>query len=235
MPPKKTSRNVEMLGVVAKGLKGLKEKVVFVGGATIDLFITDPAAPGTRETDDVDCVVELARRVQYHALEEKLRALGFEHPMDQRASLCRWMFCGIKVDVMPVEGAVLGFSNRWYPAGMANAEEMQLANGDRVSVFSVPYLLASKLEAFRDRGHDDFLASKDIEDIVALLDGCLNAEQKVSAADADVRHFLGQEFARLLADEMFLLGLEGQLSPTREGKERLDRCAGIMRRIAAAK
>ena len=59
MPPRKSSRNVEMLGIVAKGLKELKEKVVFVGGATIDLFITDPAAPGTRETDDVDCVIEL--------------------------------------------------------------------------------------------------------------------------------------------------------------------------------
>lgn len=34
MSPRKPSRNVEMLGVVAKGLKGLKEKVVFVGGAT---------------------------------------------------------------------------------------------------------------------------------------------------------------------------------------------------------
>ena len=33
MPPGKPSKNVSMLGVVAKGLKGLKEKVVFaVGG-----------------------------------------------------------------------------------------------------------------------------------------------------------------------------------------------------------
>ena len=233
MPPRKPSRNVEMLAIVAKGLKGLKEKVVFVGGATIDLFITDPAAPRTRETDDVDCVVELARRVQYHALEEELRTLGFEHPMDERAPLCRWKFCGIKVDVMPTEGAVLGFTNRWYPAGMANAEEITLSNGERVAVFSVPYLLASKLEAFRDRGHDDFLASKDIEDVIALLDGCSDAEQKVGAAAADVRQYLGQEFARLLANRMFLTGLEGQLRPSREGQERLDRCLEILRRIAA--
>jgi hypothetical protein len=31
------SANLDMLAVVAKGLKGLKERVVFVGGATIEL------------------------------------------------------------------------------------------------------------------------------------------------------------------------------------------------------
>lgn len=222
-----------MLGVVAKGLKGLKEKVVFVGGATIDLFITDPAAPGTRETDDVDCVVELAGRVQYHALEEQLRVLGFQHPMDDKAPICRWKFCGIKVDVMPTEGAVLGFNNRWYPDGMAKAEEIALPDGERVFTFTVPYLLASKLEAFRDRGKGDYLASKDMEDIVALLDGCPDAEQRIVAAPEDVRLYLAGEFSRMLADGLFLLSLEGHLRPGVEGAERIDRCLEIMRRIAA--
>ena len=88
MPPRKTSQNVEMLGVVAKGLKGLKQKVVFVGGATVDLFISDPAAPATRATDDVDCVVEIVSRSAYYALEEELRGLGFEHPLAERAPIC---------------------------------------------------------------------------------------------------------------------------------------------------
>ena len=81
MLPRRPSHNIEMLGIVAQGLKGLKEKVVFVGGATVDLFITDPAAPATRATVDVDCVVELGGRIEYYALEEELRALGFKHPM----------------------------------------------------------------------------------------------------------------------------------------------------------
>lgn len=195
MPLKKPSRNVEMLGIVAKGLKGLKEKVVFVGGATIDLFVTDPAAPGTRETDDVDCVVELARRIEYYALEEELRARGFMHSMEQGAPICRWKFCGIKVDVMPTQGTILGFSNRWYPAGMANADKIALPNGEHISILSVPYLLATKLEAFHDRGRDDFMASKDIEDVVAVLDGCPDAEQKVGAAAADVRQYIRRRVA----------------------------------------
>lgn len=233
MPPRKSSKNVEMLGVVAKGLKGLKEKVVFVGGATIDLFVNDPAAPGTRETDDVDCVVELASRRGYHALEEELRALGFQHPMDEQAPICRWKFCGIKVDVMPTEGAVLGFKNRWYPEGIKNAEQVTLANGETIAAFSVPFLLASKLEAFRDRGNGDYLASKDLEDIVTLLDGCLDAEQRIASAPAEVRQYLARAFAALLKSDLFLLGLEGHLRPGTEGTERLDRCLALIRRIAA--
>lgn len=37
MNPKR-STNLDMLAVVAKGLKGLKERVVFVGGSTIELY-----------------------------------------------------------------------------------------------------------------------------------------------------------------------------------------------------
>lgn len=222
-----------MLGIVAKGLKGLKEEVVFVGGATVDLFITDPAATGTRETDDVDCVIELVGKARYYALEEKLRALGFQNPMDEeKPVLCRWKFRGIKVDVMPTDAAVLGFSNRWYRGGMANAEEFKLPNGERVAVFSVPYLLASKLEAFHGRGRGDFMASKDIEDIIALLDGCPGAERKVSAASADVRKYLGREFAKFLADKTFLASLEGHLSFGAAVRERLDRILDIMHRLA---
>jgi len=234
MPPKKFSRNTEMLGIIAKGLKGLKDEVVFVGGATIDLFITDPAATGTRETDDVDCVIELVGRAKYYALEDRLRALGFKNPLDEETPvLCRWKYHGIKVDVMPTDAAVLGFGNRWYRDGMAHAEKFELPNGVHVSVFSVPFLLATKLEAFQGRGRGDYMASKDIEDIVALLDGCPDAEQKVSTAPDTARKYLGHEFKILLADKTFLGSLEGHLNFGPDARERLDRLLAILRRLAA--
>jgi hypothetical protein len=44
--------NVEMLARAAEAFGELKDEVVFVGGAVVDLFITDPAAPrhGSRRT-----------------------------------------------------------------------------------------------------------------------------------------------------------------------------------------
>ena len=59
-----------MLAVVAKGLRGLKEKVAFVGGATIDLYVTYPADAASRPTDDVDAL-ELATRGSITASKRK--------------------------------------------------------------------------------------------------------------------------------------------------------------------
>ncbi|MDE2040215.1 MAG: hypothetical protein KGJ45_09380 [Elusimicrobia bacterium] len=66
-----------MLAVVARGLRELKDQVVFVGGATVDLYIPNPGGTPLRTTDDVDCVVGIASRVEYGKLEERLRGLGF--------------------------------------------------------------------------------------------------------------------------------------------------------------
>jgi hypothetical protein len=47
-----------------------------------------------------------------------------------------------------------------------------------------------------------------------------------------VRKYLGQEFARLLADKNFLMSLEGHLTFGPGVRDRLDLCLGIMRRVA---
>jgi hypothetical protein len=116
----------------------------------------------------VDCVVEMASRVKYYEVEEELRKLGFKHPTTGSAPICRWEYSGIPVDVMPTEGKVLGFNNRWYAEGMANTRKADLPEGQEIEIFSAPYLLASKIEAFKDRGRGDFLVSRDIEDIVTM-------------------------------------------------------------------
>jgi predicted nucleotidyltransferase len=183
------SANLDMLAVVAKGLKGLKERVVFVGGATIELYVAD-YAPQARATDDVDCVVELGSRVQYHELEAELRQLGFSHPLAERAPICRWEYRGIPVDVMPSEGKVLGFTNRWYVDGMANARTAVLPDGQKIGIFTVGYLLASKISAFKDRGHGDFIGSRDMEDIITVLDGCPEVKDEIAKAPQPVQEFL---------------------------------------------
>jgi hypothetical protein len=43
--------------------------VAFLGGASIVLWITDPAAPALRPTKDVDVVVEVTSRAAFRAFE----------------------------------------------------------------------------------------------------------------------------------------------------------------------
>lgn len=54
--------SVELLERAAAALGELSAEVVFVGGATVSLWITDPGAPPPRPTLDVDVVVEVSSR-----------------------------------------------------------------------------------------------------------------------------------------------------------------------------
>lgn len=220
-------KNLEMLALVATGLEALEDEVVFVGGATIELYLAGQQALNVRATDDVDCVVEVATRVAYHKLEERLRGIGFRHSSDPKAPICRWEFKGILVDVMPIEGDVLGFTNRWYTEGFEHRAMVKLPGGRRIQVFSLPYLVASKLEAFKARGKDDFMASSDMEDIVTVIDGAVDFQEQVSKAPKSVKSYLQDQFRRLLADERFLDGLEGHLPPG-AGQGRVSRARAVM-------
>jgi len=146
------SNNMNMLQIVADGLEELKEEIVFVGGAIAELYADDPAASDIRPTQDVDCVIELNTRMEFTELEEKLRTKKFTHDISKGAPICRWIFRGIKIDVMPTNEDILGFKNRWYSGGIENKITKSLPNGMEIYVFPPEFFLASKFEAHRDRG-----------------------------------------------------------------------------------
>ena len=60
---------------VVRLLVPVLDELVFVGGCTTGLFITDPAAGDIRPTKDVDAIVDVTSYAKYTALAERLRAL----------------------------------------------------------------------------------------------------------------------------------------------------------------
>jgi len=62
---------------MAARVKPLLPELVFVGGCTTGLLITDPAASPVRATDDVDVIVEVASYAEYARFSKRLRNLGF--------------------------------------------------------------------------------------------------------------------------------------------------------------
>jgi len=205
------TRNVEMLVRAARALGDVRDEVVFVGGAVVDLFITDPAAPRPRFTEDVDVVVEVTTHSAWSGLGERLRALGFREDQREGAPLCRWLIGDLAVDVMPVIERVLGFSNRWYRMARAQSEEQELPGGVRIRVALAPLFLATKMEAFRSRGSGDFVASHDIEDIIAVIDGRPSLADEAKLAPAQLRRFLRTTITRWLKDTRFLDAVPGHL------------------------
>jgi hypothetical protein len=86
---------------VVRLLVPVLDELVFVGGCTTGLFITDSAAGGIRPTRDVDAIVDVASYSKYAALAERLRDLGLAEDTTPGAPLCRWRRDDLIVDVMP--------------------------------------------------------------------------------------------------------------------------------------
>lgn len=201
--------NIELLTRVAEALGDLRQRLVFVGGCATALLITDPAAPSVRATGDVDAIVAVVSLAEYHRLGNDLRQRGFSQPLDQADPPYRWTFAGLKLDVMPVDGAVLGFSNRWYGNAMQTAGTVNLRDGLTVRLVIPPYFVATKLEAFQDRGKGDYLESHDLEDVISVVDGRPELAEEIAHAEAGLRRYVAGVFARLLVDDGFLNALPG--------------------------
>jgi predicted nucleotidyltransferase len=223
--------NVVLIEAVSKALDRLNERVVYLGGGAVGLLITDPARPAVRATVDVDVIVEVASRADYYALANDLRQAGFaEDP--EAGVLCRWRRGNLKLDVMPTDPAILGFSNAWLQPAVDTAQHIVLPSKRPIRVVTAPFLLATKLEAFYDRGNGDFLASHDLEDIVNLIDGRPELLAEVDASTPELRVYLREEFEALLANEGFTQALPGQLGPAAADQSRLELLIERLRRIA---
>jgi len=61
------------------------------------------------------------------------------------------------------------------------------------------YFIATKLEAWKGRGKNDPLESRDLEDILNLVDGREELLDEVRGAGADVQAYIADEFRVLLA------------------------------------
>ncbi len=227
--------NIHMVEVVAAGLKSLKDSVVFVGGATTDFYITDPVAPEVRPTEDVDCVIEITSRVQFHKLEKELRTLGFKNEVRAgRSLICRWNYSGITVDIMPTDEKILGFSNQWYADGIANKQKASLPSGECIFIFPGAYFLSSKMEAFKGRGKNDFRFSPDMEDIIAVLDGNKEVKESILGSPPLLKDYILKTLARYMKDEGFKEGVYANLGYPLQKEERANRLFGLLKELVTA-
>lgn len=218
----------------AEALGTLNDEVVYLGGAVVPLLVTAPAAAVARPTDDVDVIVEVTTRHEYDELEGELRNRGFRHDTSEGAPICRWLLGPIRVDVMPTDPDILGFSNRWYPYVLRTASPHTLSPQLPIRLISPVAFLATKIETFHSphrRFGGDFRASHDLEDILALLNGRPEVDREIAEAEPEVRYYLRDAFGGFLNEPRFLDALPGHLEPGPTNEERshllLERLRGL--------
>jgi hypothetical protein len=149
----------------------------------------------------------------YHALEARFAELGFKRDMARDAPICRWRYRNLEVDLMPMDAAVLGFANRWYPLVMQTASDAVLPSGLTIRMIGAPAFIATKFEAFRDRGKGDVLGSHDLEDIINVIDGRPELLAEIAVADPVLRQYLGTQCRLLLSAPRFADALPGMIQP----------------------
>ncbi len=228
------SPNRDRLLRTARLLRPLLGELVFVGGQVAELLVTDPAAVRVRPTDDVDVVVPVTTRTAYHALQQRLMALGFTPDHRAGAPVCRMRTAAdLILDVMPLDEAILGFSNRWYSYAFASAATLTLEPGLDVRIASAAAFLAMKWEAFSSRGAADPMSSHDLEDLITVVAGRAGIVEDVQAAPDDIRDFIRTQTAALLAAEWAPAILEGNLPDARRVPGLVDAVARRFQQLAA--
>ncbi len=187
--------NITRIKAVSNTLGDLKDRVVFIGGATVSLY-ADRIAPESRPTDDVDILVEIGSRWNFAEIEEQLRKRGFKNDVSAKF-VGRYLLPGIIVDVMPTDEKILGFSNRWYTEGFKNSVDYRIDELHSIKIFAPPYFIASKIEAFKNRGNNDGRQSEDFEDIVYVLENRRTIWTEMGEAGPELKEYLYSEFNRL--------------------------------------
>lgn len=227
-----------MLVEVARALgPDLVKQVTFVGGCTTALLLTDEVtAEQVRHTDDVDLIVHVISYAKYNALQEELRGRGFKivaPDIDEDIPICAMRLNELRVDIMPDDESILGFSNRWYKEAMDDSFDYQLNDEITIKLVSPCYFVATKLEAWLGRGNGDALTSRDIEDIINLIDGREELINELGNSSDAVKAFISEQLNQLLNDRNFEYAVSSQSnnSPQRE-KIIFDRVEEIINRTS---
>lgn len=197
---KNTSINLRIIQTIARALDDMNEKVVYVGGAVVSLYINNPAAEDVRPTKDIDISMEHLSLGQLEQARLELIRRGFRQTAEDDV-ICRFRYEDIKVDVMSTKAVGWAPANPWFASGFARKQAV-IIHGQQIYILPLAYFLASKFAAFNDRGAKDPRTSHDFEDIVYIFDNRTDIAEQILQATGDVRLFLLTQLQSIKEDRI---------------------------------
>jgi predicted nucleotidyltransferase len=207
---KNTIINKQVIQKIANALGELNSDVIYVGGATVSLYINDPAADDVRPTKDIDISLSVLTINELEDIREKLAFKGFTQSAELDV-ICRFKFEDILVDVMNTNPIAWAPANKWFKKGFENLEKIEIEQCT-IQIMPFNYFLASKFSAYEDRGGNDPRFSHDIEDISYILDNRTDWEQIISQeTDEEVKSFLVKSLRLIKEDQRFQEAILGNL------------------------
>lgn len=212
-------------------LKGVPFDFAFLGGSLLTLLITDKTVDAIRVTKDVDVMMNIRTRKEYHEADSELEKRGFRHDTREGAPICRWVMDDLTVDMLPIREDVLGWRSRWFEDALVHADTIRLGNRS-VRVVSAPYFVALKLEAFEERGNMDFITSTDFEDVICLFNGRFGIVDEIMAC-GELRESLSLKFKGYLTHPELEDAVEGFLQTESNPDSRKKQIMNAFKAIAS--
>ncbi|GAB5472406.1 MAG: hypothetical protein Mars2KO_05050 [Maribacter sp.] len=206
---KNTLINREATKKVAKALGDLNDKVVYVGGAMVSLYINDTAAEDIRPTKDLDLTFQIASFAELEELRVQLIEKGFTQNAEDTVN-CRFRYEDLKVDIMSTQSVGWAPSNPWFAKGFEKAI-IKTLDEVTIKVLPLPYFLATKMEAFFDRGINDVYASHDLEDMAYLFNYTTDIDEQILASEKEVKLFLIEKLNAFKKKSSILTAIRGSL------------------------
>jgi hypothetical protein len=194
---------------VAKALEELVDEVVFVGGAVVSLYIDDPLAEDIRPTKDIDLTFQITTASELEKVRLALIEKGFREASDSEVT-CRFKYEDLLVDVMSTKEVGWVPGNRWFLEGFEKAIKISL---DDISIMllALPYFLATKFDAFFDRGMKDLYASKDLEDLIYLFNHTSTIVEQIQDSPQKLLNYLKEAVQQMIEDEPIMNAIPGHL------------------------
>ena len=218
--------------VLNEKLEGVPFDFAFLGGSVLSLLVNDPTVDAIRVTKDVDVIVGVRTRREFHREERELEARGFRHDTSEAAPICRWVADDIVVDVLPVRKEVLGWRSRWFEEALGAAKIVQI-EGHSVKVISAPFFVALKLEAFEERGKGDFISSTDFEDVICLFNGRDSVVDEILSEEV-VGRGICQKFAKYISNDDLADAVLGFVQTENCPEKRFETIMAAFRKLASS-
>lgn len=195
-------RSVDNIKKVALALEELLPEFIFIGGATVGLYATIEGTINARPTKDIDILAKTLSLADYELLEEALRKKGFANDIESNV-ICRWRLGILVVDIMYPNPKKFGFVNRWYEEAIANAIIHQLDDDTEIKIFDAVHFIATKLEAYFNRGDKDCRFDSDFADIVHILGNRIEFKEELMLANENVKTFVIESFRIIIKKDIY--------------------------------
>jgi len=106
--------------------------------------------------------------------------------------------------------------------------------GDAIGlkVVSAIAFIATKLDAFDDRGGGDYQASHDLDDIISVVDGRERLISELAVAPREMAAYVAERIGRMLDEDAFVDAIAGHLPGDNTGQARLPIVLARLRALA---